>query len=199
MRLSERIYGILLKAYPRRYRERYEALMAQLFADQLRDTNTLARLVRLWFRTLVDLVRTVPVRYFEREHAGIFRLYNRKARICIFFARYAAEGFGHVEITPEDLLLGVLREDRSLGSDAVQEIRRALGGHPTTTRILRGKPLSEDCKRILAAAEQERDQTGAKQILPRHLIAAIVRDKRTAATQLLLQQGIDLDRLRFGQ
>ena len=199
MRLSQRIYRILLKAYPRRYRERYEEPMAQLFADQLRDAKTLARFVRLWLRTAVDLVRTVPRRYFEPEHAGIFSRYNRQARLCIFFARYAAEGFGHPEVTPEDLLLGVVREDRSLrrclGSEAVQDLRRALGSHPPKTRILHHTPVSEDCKRILAAAQQERNTTGEKQILPRHLIAAIVKDNRTAAAQLLLQHGIDLDRL----
>ena len=199
MRLSERIYRILLKAYPKRFRERYEAPMSQLFADQLREANTLVRIVRLWLRTAFDLVRTVPVHYFERKPAGIFSRYNRQARLCIFFARYAAEGFGHPEITPEDLLLGVVREDRGLrrclGSEAVQELRRALGSHPPRTRILRHAPVSEECKRILAAAEQERNTAGEKEILPRHLIAAIVRDNRTAAAQLLLQHGIDLDRL----
>ena len=39
MRFSERIYLILLKAYPTRYLRRYEEPMAQLFSDQLQRAN----------------------------------------------------------------------------------------------------------------------------------------------------------------
>jgi ATP-dependent Clp protease ATP-binding subunit ClpA len=175
--------------------------MAQLFSDQLQEAKTPGEFLRLWFRTVADLLRTVPVRYIERQ--GTFSPFHKQARLCIFFARYAAEGFGHPEITPEDLLLGVLREDRSIRSclrpEALQEIRRALGGNPPRSRILRNKTVSAACRRILAAAREEIDRTGEKQILPRHLIAAIVSDGSTVAAQLLLRHGIDLDRLRSAE
>ena len=106
MRLSERIYRILLNAYPARYLREYEGPMAQLFADQLREANTPGKLARLWLRTAIDLVRTVPVRYIERRRRhGIFSLFNKPARRSIFFARYTAEALEHAEITalPVDL------------------------------------------------------------------------------------------------
>jgi hypothetical protein len=58
MRLSQRIYRLLLKAYPGRYLRRYGEPMAQLFSDQLRDANSSGGLVRLWSRTLADVLRT---------------------------------------------------------------------------------------------------------------------------------------------
>ena len=60
MRFSERIYLILLKAYPTRYLRRYEEPMAQLFSDQLRHASGAGPLVHLWLRTLADLLRTMP-------------------------------------------------------------------------------------------------------------------------------------------
>ena len=60
MRLSERIYQILLKAYPARYLRRYREPMVQLFSDQLRRASGAGSFVSLWLRTLADLLRTVP-------------------------------------------------------------------------------------------------------------------------------------------
>ena len=92
MRLSERIYRILLRAYPNRYLCRYGEPMAQLFSDQLQRASGAGLLVRLWLRTMGDLSRTVPARYFERllPNRGAFSRYNEAARRSIFFARYEA-------------------------------------------------------------------------------------------------------------
>lgn len=58
-RRSERLYRWLLAAYPREFREAYGEEMTRTFRDLLRDeTPDIAALVRLWRRTLADLVRT---------------------------------------------------------------------------------------------------------------------------------------------
>ncbi len=56
--LCERIYGLLLAAYPRRFRDAYEEQMAQAFSDLVREERRRggsAWLVRLWGRALPDL------------------------------------------------------------------------------------------------------------------------------------------------
>src|SRR5579859_2210678 len=140
MRISQRIYRLLLKAYPDGYRRQYEAPMAQLFSDQLRAANTPIELIRLWLRTSVDLLRTLPVRHLEpHPRHGPFSRFNKSARRSFFFARYAAKGSGHAEITPEDILIGVLREDRGirrlLPAEALQDIRHTLGSNPPQNRF----------------------------------------------------------------
>ena len=58
---SRKIYGRLLLAYPKAYREEYGPAMAQLFRDQCRDAWNEAHgwgLVKLWLRVLPDLVKT---------------------------------------------------------------------------------------------------------------------------------------------
>ena len=207
MRLSERIYRLLLKAYPARYLRRYEEPMAQLFSDQLRDADGSRGLVRLWSRTLADLLRTVPMQYFERLRPhGAFSLYNNAARRSIFFARYTAAGFGHDCITPEHLLLGMLREDAEIRGwltvEALEEIRRAIGvagKPPRRTSVSVQLPLNPECKGILGLANQEAERAGARQIMPRHILAGIVSDGQTLAAELLRRFGVDLDRLRSGE
>jgi uncharacterized protein involved in exopolysaccharide biosynthesis len=58
---SEKIYCFLLRMYPAEHRREYGASMVQLFRDQCRDASREVGwrgLVMLWFRTLLDLVKT---------------------------------------------------------------------------------------------------------------------------------------------
>lgn len=57
-RLCERVYGLLLAAYPRRFRDTYGSQMAQAFSDLLREERQRgdsAWLIRIWGRALSDL------------------------------------------------------------------------------------------------------------------------------------------------
>lgn len=63
---SERLYRILIKAYPSGYRRKYEEAMAQCFRDQLRAANTIGKWVRLWLRTMADFALSLPARHLER-------------------------------------------------------------------------------------------------------------------------------------
>jgi hypothetical protein len=49
-------YGVLLRLYPRDFREEYGEDMAQLFRNQLRDESA----TRVWARTVLDVALTVP-------------------------------------------------------------------------------------------------------------------------------------------
>lgn len=56
---SVRVYGALLKAYPKQFRREYQSKMEQLFRDQYLDRRgSRSGLVVLWMRTLSDLVPT---------------------------------------------------------------------------------------------------------------------------------------------
>src|SRR5262245_26064394 len=49
-------YGVLLRLYPRDFREEYGEDMAQLHLNQLRDESA----SRVWARTVLDVALTVP-------------------------------------------------------------------------------------------------------------------------------------------
>ena len=205
MRVSERIYRILLKVYPKHYLRRYREPMAQLFSDQLQRASGAGPLVRLWLRTLADLCCTVPARHFERllPNRGAFNRYSEAARRSLVFARYEAASLGHSYITPEDLLLGLLREDPEirgwLSPEALDEIRQAIGVGvgPTQRKVPGHMPLSDAVKQILSLAVVEAERAETKTITPRHVAAAILSQGQTSASGLLCQHGINLDRLRI--
>src|ERR1700732_1786216 len=89
---SEDIYRVLLKAYPRRYRRRYEEAMAQYFRDQLRAADTRSKRISLWYRTLADFAQSVPARHLEPRRDGIYG-YSNRARRAIWMAHNEAASF----------------------------------------------------------------------------------------------------------
>ncbi len=58
--LGQRIYWVLLFAYPKEFRRDYGAQMVQLLRDCERDAKTLSAVSQLWARTLLDVIHTVP-------------------------------------------------------------------------------------------------------------------------------------------
>lgn len=70
MSTPERIYRRLLWVYPADFRRNYAERMAQLFADQLRETRAAgvtAGSLRLWVRTLLDIFISALSQHLERD------------------------------------------------------------------------------------------------------------------------------------
>ena len=202
MRLSEQIYRILLKAYPREYLRQYQEPMAQLFADQLQRASGVGAFFRLWLRTLADLFHTVPARHIECLLPGGGG-YSDGFRRSLFFARCEANCFSHGSITPEDLLMGLLREDNEirgwLDPEALEGIRQAIGivAGPAPSNVWEPVPLSDTVKQILLLAVVEAGRAGMKTVTTRHIAAAMLSHGQTLAADLLRRHGIDHERLRI--
>jgi hypothetical protein len=154
MSLSERIYRLLLRAYPARFRRDYAEPMACCFRDQLREVHTPFAMARLWLHTICDLLWTVPARHWSlrvRLHATPCA-YSDAFRQSLFHARAEASSFGRREITVEHLLLGLLREDerlrQELGPAAVERIVHELERLEATPRR---PPPMEDLRLSFAA------------------------------------------------
>jgi len=198
MTASERIYHLLLNAYPARYRREYAESMSQLFRDQLCTAASAGKLLQLWIRTILDLARTVPARHLERL-PRYFVVYGfGQAPRALFFAHYEACSFSRSKITLDDLMLGVLRADKGLQS--------RLGGEAAVidfvSRIERTSPprrrgpvwsvdlgLSDECRQVVNAAKS----TGQGRFTTRTLIAAILRQENSQAAKLLREFGITAD------
>jgi len=63
MKIHERIYRILLKAYSNTFQREFSESMTQLFRDQLRDAAARHKLPAFWKRIILDLFRTAPASY----------------------------------------------------------------------------------------------------------------------------------------
>ena len=66
--LSERVYAVLLRLYPRAFRARYADEMLRTFRDRLRHEPAL----RLWIEVLEDAVVSIPYRYWVQDPHPMF-------------------------------------------------------------------------------------------------------------------------------
>jgi hypothetical protein len=135
----------------------------------------------------------------------MFERYTEKARRAVFFARYEASQFGSPYIETEHLLLGILREDKTLTNTflhslaSVESIRKQIEKHTLVRQKVSTSvdlPLSNECTRILVYAAEEAEHLSHKFIGTGHLFLAVLREGHCFAAQLLNERGITLDTAR---
>ena len=137
----------------------------------------------------------------------MFERYTEKARRVIFFARYEASSYGAAEITPEHLLLGLIREDKGLilpysgpgGTPLVDYIRAEVDKNlqrrpevPTNVDL----PLSKDSRAVLTGGATEADELGHRHIGTEHLLLGLLRLQKSVAAQILHRCGIEPAKIR---
>jgi hypothetical protein len=133
----------------------------------------------------------------------MFERYTEKARRVIFFGRYEASEYGSPVIDTEHLLLGLLREDPSLGrwypktnADALrQRIDDQLLKHTKISTSV-DMPLSKAAKDVLRRAADEADDLGSRNIGTQHLFLGLIGEKDSLSSQLLLEGGADATAIR---
>ena len=80
MRLSLRLYRLLLKLYPAGFREDYGTPLERQFRDDLADVRGPRDLMRFWAGTVLDVVRTLPAqlaREVAQDSRHTLRLWRR--------------------------------------------------------------------------------------------------------------------------
>ncbi len=136
----------------------------------------------------------------------MFERYTEKARRVIFFARYEASQFGAPAIEPEHLLLGLMREDKTLtgrffprAQVSIESIRKEIEGRT----LLREKistsvelPLAPETKHVLAFAHEESDRLQHRHIGTEHLLLGLLREERSMAAEILYERGLRLNAVR---
>lgn len=135
----------------------------------------------------------------------MFERYTEKARRVIFFARYEASQFGSPHIETEHLLLGILREDKSLTNrfllshSSIETIRHQIEARtPVREKIETSVdlPLTNEGKRVLAYAAEEAERLGHKHIGTEHLLLGLLREEKCFATEILKERGVKLEQVR---
>ena len=133
----------------------------------------------------------------------MFERYTEKARRVVFFARYEASQYGSHEIDTEHLLLGLLREDKSLhrwapklsAEDIRQKIESATPKLPQIATTV-DLPLSSAASHVLKRACDEADRLANKDIGTEHLLLGLIEERNCFAQQLLQEAGVDSGAIR---
>jgi len=137
----------------------------------------------------------------------MFERYTERSRRVIFFARYEALQYGSQVIAPEHVLLGLMREDKTISarffpfrsSLTVDAIRREV----EERIVLRDRipqsaelHLSPETKRILYFASDESRHLKNRHIGPEHLLLGMMREENSIAAEILFQHGLRLQDVR---
>ena len=131
----------------------------------------------------------------------MFERYTERSRRVIFFARYEALQYGSPVISPEHVLLGLLREDKTLSSRyfpytptiSPEKIRRDIEERvvvrdrmPQSSEL----HLSTDTKRVLVIANEESRILKQRTVSPEHILLGIIRHSTSVAAEILAGYGL---------
>jgi ATP-dependent Clp protease ATP-binding subunit ClpC len=138
----------------------------------------------------------------------LFERYSERSRRVIFFARYEALQYGSPLIAPEHILLGLLREDKSIGNRffpfsnrfTVENIRREIEDRIVVRdRIPQSAELhlSAESKKALFYASEESRSLKSRQISPEHILLGLLREESSIAAEILIKYGLRPDDVRL--
>src|SRR3981189_3116091 len=135
----------------------------------------------------------------------MFERYTEKARRVIFFARYEASQFGSPFIETEHLLLGLLREDKTLANRflrshaAVDSIRKQIEGHATIREKVSAEadlPRLDQGNRVLAYGAERPKRLNPKHIGTDQLGLGITANDKSVTVASLHERGLRLSTIR---
>jgi ATP-dependent Clp protease ATP-binding subunit ClpC len=137
----------------------------------------------------------------------MFERYTEKARRVIFFARYEASNYGSKTIAPEHLLLGLVREDKTLANrffTARSSFNADIIRQEIESRSVRREKLPQtmelaltpETKRVLIFAFEESDRLQNRYIGTEHLLLGLLREERSMAAEILFERGLRLSAVR---
>lgn len=131
----------------------------------------------------------------------MFERYTERSRRVIFFARYEALQYGSPNIAPEHVLLGLMREDKTLAaryfpfrhhlsSDTIRkEVEERIVVRdriPQSTEL----HLSAETKKTLFYANEESRGLKSRNIGPEHILIGLLREETSVAAEILIKFGL---------
>ena len=138
--------------------------------------------------------------------ADKFDLFTKRARRVLMRAQEEAQGMRHNYIGTEHLLLGMLKEEKSVASRVLQElgadpayIQRQVERFTSARRRspLSGKPsLSPRTRKVLEAAVDEARRMGHHYIDTGHLLLGLIQQDEGVAIEVLRDTGMSLEQVR---
>ncbi|OGX61264.1 MAG: hypothetical protein A2471_02985 [Omnitrophica WOR_2 bacterium RIFOXYC2_FULL_45_15] len=136
----------------------------------------------------------------------MFNRFTERARKVIILAKEEARRFNHDYIGTEHILLGLIREGEGVAAAVLEklgldlqtirlEVEKVVQPGPTT-QILGDIPFTPRAKKALELAAEEARSLGHNYIGTEHILLGIIREGESVASQVLLNLGLDLERVK---
>ena len=136
----------------------------------------------------------------------MFNRFTERARKVIVYAKEEARRFNHDYIGTEHLLLGLVREGEGVASAVLQklgldletiriEVEKLVQPGPQT-QVMGDIPFTPRSKKSLELSAEEARALGHNYIGTEHILLGLVKEGEGMAYRVLLNLGLDLDKLR---
>ncbi len=137
----------------------------------------------------------------------MFTRYTERARRVIFFARYEALQYGSQDIAPEHILLGLMREDKTISARffpyrhnlTVDVVRREVEERIVLRKRIPQSVelhLAPETKKILILANEESRSLKNRHVGPEHILLGLVRQENSIAAEILFSYGLRIQDVR---
>ena len=136
----------------------------------------------------------------------MFDRFTDRARKVLGLSKQAADEFGHPEIRPEHILLGLVREGAGLGTAALEKMsvctaeleRSLMADMPGEEGVASSPqlPFTPESKDVLMQALNEAGAAKLDFIGTEHLLLGVLHVEASPASQLLRTRGVEADALR---
>ena len=218
LRLSQRFYAWLMRAYPRTYQQEFAEPMEQLFHDC--SVDAFARsgywgLVQLWGRTLWDYTYSLA-----REHVAQKRIQLRiqpsggpmanftpRAQQVLALAMKEAGRLRHHYAGTEHVLLGLIRDGEGTGTAVSVLMKMGVDLNVLCSRLeAEAIPGTDEnrvppsftprVKKVLALADKEARTFHHNYLGRGHILLGLLRAKDGVAARILRGFEVDVDRTR---
>jgi len=135
----------------------------------------------------------------------MFERFTERARQVVVLAQGEARELKHNYIGTEHLLLGLLREEEGIAARVLAQLQVDLEGVRAQVARIVGQgdevtsgqiPFTPRAKKVLELALREGLSLGHNYIGTEHLLLGLVREGEGVAVRILLDQGIDAEKVR---
>ncbi|HEX5053775.1 MAG TPA: Clp protease N-terminal domain-containing protein [Planctomycetota bacterium] len=161
---------------------------------------------------LLDQPNDAPPRFrwpHEERHRTTdpgFDRFSDRAKMVMILAGQAARKLNHGYIGTEHLLLGLVQEGSGVAANVLaamtvdlakirREVERIVKVGPSMVAMGR-LPLTPRAKTVLDLSREEASELGHDHIGTEHLLLGLIGENEGIAAQVLLNLGVDLDRVR---
>ncbi|MBU0605569.1 MAG: ATP-dependent Clp protease ATP-binding subunit [Candidatus Omnitrophica bacterium] len=136
----------------------------------------------------------------------MFNRFTERARKVILLAKEEAKRFNHDYIGTEHILLGLIREGEGvaaavlasfgLSPDKIRlEVEKLVQPGPATV-VSGDLPFTPKAKKVIELAIDEARSLGHNYIGTEHLLLGLIREGEGVASQVLMNSGLELDKVR---
>ena len=136
----------------------------------------------------------------------MFNRFTERARKVVILAKEEAKRFNHDYIGTEHLLLGLIKEGEGVAAAVLQNLGLSLDAirleveklvQPGPATVISGDiPFTPKAKKVIEVAMDEARHFGHNYIGTEHLLSGLIREGEGIASQVLLNLGLDLARVR---